>query len=261
MKAYVLPFVVLMAVGVVPAFASQESNQSQTDIFKTQVDELLKSEQYSQIKETQRWVKNDEYIPSSDVDMDYTWLENLLETLMQFSVALGRFGKVVLLSLLLVFVIWLVLKYKDRLGSLLGKSRPKRTKISLKELIIEGEVFDGVPSQDELYAVAKTLFDKGQFVACVSLLYQGTLRLHNVAYDLPINKSQTESQCQALLAKTKQASNDEKRFFDGLIRLWQTLAYGKVAVAEYQDGVFELLSQFNRLYPANFVNEVEQGEH
>lgn len=255
MKAPVLSVVLSVILLGTPVFASQVP--SQTDTFKVQVDELLKSDQYSEVQETQRWVKDKEILPEleTDTDIETDWLDDLLEVFASFSLGLGRVGKLILLLLLAIFVVWLIVKYQDRLVLLVGKARPKRTKIGLKDLILETEVFEGVPEQDELYEVAKALFERGQFVPCLSLLYRGTLRLHNVAYDLPITKSQTEHQCQTLLAKTRQASVDEKRFFDELINIWQVLAYGKGVADGFKENIHKLLNKFNQLYPANFVGQ------
>lgn len=245
---------------VSPKAQTEHSVQTPSDRFKNEFDELLKSDKYSKIHQSKKWVKDrqeeKEYKPK-----DYGAFEEFLNFLESLSLGLGRVGKFILLVLLAIFVVWLVLKYQDSIVALVKKGRKRRTSVSLKELILETEVFDGVPIQESLYKTAKALFDKGQLVACLSLLYRGTLRLHNVAYELPINKSQTEAQCQALLDNTSSASDDEKRFFGQLIELWQVLAYGQGSADAYQERIYGVLMAFNRLYPADFeVQGVDDGE-
>lgn len=267
MKKIVLVLLLAMAC---PSLASQAPSpiQNQTpEQYEAYFEELLKSPEYSTAHQSKKWVENkpDSSMGEKSVGRFLQWLEELLGGLRDFSLALGVAGKTILVGLLIAFFVWLFLKFSDRLPTFLDKKNKKRkSSISLSERILEQELFGGLPEHSQLYRTASALFDKGKFTACVSLLYRGVLRLHNVAYHLPINKSQTEYQCQALFANTKTASKSEQTFFVSLIELWQSLAYSQKSEQNHQATTKQVLMAFHKLYPDDFCDNLgelvdEQG--
>lgn len=237
-----------------PAKSPSTTSYQSTDEFAKSFDGFLRSDAYSDKTELGYWKsKKEQPKKASEEPADLSWLGKLfgwMEYLEGFASALSMLLKVLLIGLLLLAVWWIVRRYEafgvimERFGvsKKAAVSTYTRTYRSLAPL----------PDDAELLQLIDSLIKKGEYLQALSCLYRGSLRQLSLRHELPITDSQTEAQCQALLAKARTHTKGEQVFFDELVLLWQKTAYGRMIVKEPSQ-VAHLFGQYKTLYVGHYV--------
>lgn len=214
------------------------------DAFKADFETLLRSSAYSDSYTSEHWVKKQqketpEQQPPKPLDESWvTFFERLAEILYDIASVIGVVGKVLLVSLLLVFMAWLY-RHRGAFGQV--ALRFGKNTAETQRLLSKTDFSENLPDDDTISKEVARLFEQGAYVAGLSLLYRGSLRRLSLAHHLPIKRSQTEAQCQALLKQAAHLEKKEQAFFDELVFLWQATAYGKKSPKAYTTRMLALL--------------------
>ncbi|MDO4426641.1 MAG: hypothetical protein Q4B88_00785 [Moraxella sp.] len=211
--------------------------------FKAEFEALLRSPAYSDSYTSEHWVKKrSEETPDRPLEpLDESWaafFRRVVDILHNIASVIGVVGKVLLVLLLLAFMAWLY-RHRGAFGQILPKFNKKS--LTTYQVSPEADTLADLPDDDAISAAVAELFGRGAYVAGLSLLYRGSLRRLSLTHQLPIKKSQTEAQCQALLKKAAQLEKNEQAFFDELVFLWQATAYGKQSPKVYTKRMLALL--------------------
>lgn len=81
---------------------------------------------------------------------------------------------------------------------------------------------------DDIGAVARALWDRGEHRAALALLYRGLLSRLAHVYEAPIRDSSTEGDCLMLAARVLEARRTD--YATRLVRTWQRAIYGGLSV-------------------------------
>lgn len=207
--------------------------------------DLLLGDEYSNHRTQSYWQSTK---PEEKYDSDFTlseaW-ERFFENLAQMT---GIFGKVVLLLLLAVGV-WWIIKNRQAISLFMGKYLPSHQAVAVPYLDkVDKQAFDGLPAHDKLANQIARLLEQGEYLQALSWLYQGSLRVMVMQYQVKIGHSHTEEQCQALLQASAMADGSVQAFFAKLVAIWQEAAYGKRLPAKPKERIGELLVQWRSLF-------------
>lgn len=211
-----------------------------TEDFDQKFNEFLQSDAYSKKVRQGYWKQN----KSDDVKTS-KWVDRLVafgEFFSGISRGVAVFLKVVLIGLLLWACVWLYKRrqfWLERLPSWQAKTARVTSYRDVRPFAMP------LPDDDKLAIMMEQCIDRGAYREALSLLYRASLHKIELAYDVGIAESQTEGQCQALLATTT-AKMVERAFFARVVELWQASAYGdrpsEPAVLR------QLLQDWQRLY-------------
>lgn len=218
--------------------------------FKQHFDNELLSDKYSEITTTKHWQKQETPLPEMNYDPDLNWLDKLLRTFGEmmegFIPLLSALVKGLLVLALLWFFYWLFQK-RGEIGNWVGERLPNKTSKTsqhTRQKYKESPLAD----DDELTSqIKQAIFDK-HYVLALSLLYRSSLRAMAIDHELPIKKSDTELACQRLLASAKRTHQGELPYFNRLVLLWQTSAYGERLPADVDSQLASLFADWQRIY-------------
>lgn len=207
---------------------TQTQPLADTAEFNREFNEFLLSDRYSRQSTESYWhKKNEAPEPKDPPDLSWLeWLDDLADGLDGIVEGLSFLLKLILVGLLLL-VVWWLFRHRKVFVALAQKfTKPKRTTISPQTRHYRPS--ETLPDDDELARLIEQFIGQGEYQKALSLLYRGSLRALSLVHELPITDSQTERQCQELLAHARTRTPDEVRFFDGLVQAWQHSAYGRI---------------------------------
>lgn len=221
------------------------AEQSNVEQFNQTFQELLLSDSYSDSEQTKHWQPKNKKEADFDVpDMDW----GFLDFWQNIGQGVGVLGKVLLLLLLVTLLYW-IFRHKDAVAAFIGGYLPRQNASVMSYSQAEQRlVFADLPAHEQLFDAIGQLLVQGRYLQALSWLYQGSLRVMSLTYQLPITASQTEEQCQALLKASLQSSADEQQFFEQLVAVWQEAAYGKRLPTNSKARLTLLLDTWGQLY-------------
>lgn len=233
-----------------------------TQDFNQQFNDFLLSDTYSH-KNTEGFWRAKHQKESRSVDYEKVgrwleWLEPFFKWLGKLDGAVEGLSfllKILLVSALLGVIFWLFSHFGDVVVAVAQKLSSRRATINAKRHAYRPS--EKLPDIDELMELIGQFIRQGEYLKALSLLYRGSLRQLELVHDLPITDSQTEAQCQALLATARHRTQAEVAFFDELVAVWQLSAYGR-RVPKEPSVVERLFGVWQTLYVGTASND---GEH
>lgn len=236
-----------------------------TQDFNQQFNDFLLSDTYSHKNTEGFWRAKHQKESKEPRSVDYEKVGRWLEWLEPFFKWLGKLDgaveglsfllKIVLVSALLGVIFWLFSHFGDVVVAVAQKLSSRRATINAKRHAYRPS--EKLPDIDELMELIGQFIRQGEYLKALSLLYRGSLRQLELVHDLPITDSQTEAQCQALLATARHRSQAEVAFFDELVAVWQLSAYGR-RVPKEPSVVERLFGVWQTLYVGTASDD---GEH
>lgn len=210
------------------------------------VADILKSQAYSTTYESKQWQKIKQDNPVKEPKQDNTKPNGLIKHLENLSEYIGVAGKVILIGLLGI-IVYVLIKNADKLRVVLDKLPKKLThSTTMRAFDKPFSAFYDLVAHDKIFETVKQLICAGEYLQALSMLYRGTLRAVDLAYELDITHSQTEAMCQKLLSS--HANQNEQLFFNHLVMLWQAVAYGKKLPSDIQTQLYKLLAGWQACY-------------
>jgi hypothetical protein len=103
---------------------------------------------------------------------------------------------------------------------------------------------------DDVAAAVRTLWQRGEARAALSLLYRGALSRLVHDHEVPVRSASTEGECMRLASRHLGA--DGSAFFERLVGLWQLAVYG--ARLPEGDAVLAVCDQFDARLPRRQVS-------
>lgn len=195
-----------------------------------------------------------------DLEKTRSWLTDTFKAIGQTLALLFE----IVLWVLALLVVFLVVKYHDRLHLGLGglfKSEDKP--LQLPEMLFGLDLREeSLP--DDVTAQALELYQKKAYRASLALLYRATLAYLVKNYQLSLAKGATEGDCLELVTKKLSLPSEsaeslalEKQYFVELTRAWQLTAYAhRVISAEQME---QLCIDWSLFYKQEYKQESEQG--
>ena len=221
-----------------PASAPLAPEQVQSAVDTVRKDPLLGG---TRIERKLHW-KEDRPDPKDPDEKrpDMGWLVNLARWLAQSArVLMWVLGATAVAILLVMLRRWVLLHADDVRG------RPITLPSHVRDLDIRPE---SLP--DDIAAAARTLWQRGEQRACLSLLYRGALSRLVHGHAVPISAASTEGECVRLAARVLPA--DGGGFFERLVQAWLLSVYG--ARAPDEAAVLTLCDEFDARLPAHAPN-------
>lgn len=238
---------------------------SDTSEFNQAFNDFLLSDAYSHKTTEGYWKRKAEPEPAKEPDLEWLkWLEPILKWIDSLNGIVEGLSLLlkILLVLFLLAVIWWLYRRREVFVALAQKFTGSKTTITQK--LHTYRPTEHLPDNAKLIALIDTLIKQGDYLKALSLLYRGSLRQLRLVHELPITDSQTEAQCQALLAKARHRTQAEVAFFDELVRLWQLSAYGRRVPSE-PSTITTLFLTWQSLYDLTSDNSTwydkQKGEH
>lgn len=181
---------------------------------KALANKVLEGEEFEVFKNRMEWVpkgrsRDDEPREARDY--------NFWRAVSKFFGVVFEFGIWVILGVLL-FYIYLKRDYWLRFF----QTVPKRTDRKQRAQLTFVDALEEETLPEDIAGEARTLWQKGERIKALSLLYRGTLLFAVDNFDLPVRKCHTESE---FLNKITGLSDQQRDYIHRVVRSWQTKAY------------------------------------
>ena len=185
---------------------------------KQVIDEIMQTDEFKDTKEVSRWHykhEDEEKDEDDKLDMSGLWaIGDVIAALVQLLIWVGVAALVVL-----------AVYYFTRWSSVKGAVNKKQKQEPLPNALFGLEITpESLP--DDVAASAMDLWQQGQVIQALSLLYRASLTTLVHRDGINLKGSATEGDCVRILARQKEkVSQDTQSFFKLLTRQWQFAAY------------------------------------